>query len=192
MRFLLRLRRPVPSTVARDDPGVAPLRRRSPVGFGAGGVEAAPQHRCAPVERAPTEAFRPRMLLVATAIVAVAGASDHGQDLVSGDAPRHRLRDPEHLPPLSPERAPSSPPPRCSSRHSYAGFATSAELPTCLHAVRSRARSSSRATSPPRARKAACRPSTSTNLDDPRAHPRTLATSASGLASHLLPSDPLA
>jgi hypothetical protein len=30
----------------------------------------------------------------------------------------------------------TSPPPARSSRHSYAGFATSAELPTCLHAMR--------------------------------------------------------
>lgn len=41
------------------------------------------------------------------------------------------------------------PPPVRSSRHSYAGFATSAELPTCLHAMRDCARSARRTTSPP-------------------------------------------
>jgi hypothetical protein len=88
-------------------------------------------------------------------------------------------------------RASTTSPPLRSSRHSYAGFATSAELPTCVHAMRACARSSRCPTSPPRSMKATCRPSTFANHDDPRAHPRTLATSASGLASHRQPSDPL-
>jgi hypothetical protein len=81
---------------------------------------------------------------------------------------------------------------RSPSRHEYASFATSASLPTCFCARRSCARPSPSATSPPQSAPATCRPSTSTNLDDSRAHPRTSATSASGLASLLQPSDPLA
>lgn len=176
---------------AVDRSGVVPSQRRSPVFSGPVVLKTEPQHRCAPVERASTEAFRPRALLVTT---------------VSSPSPAHR----QQPGPFQRQRttpsplgsgAPSAAESRVradvsavafSSRHSYAGFATSAELPTWLHAMRACARSSSRPTSPPRRRKATCRPSTFTNLDDPRAHPRTLATSASGLASHLQPSDPLA
>lgn len=160
-------------------------------GFGAGWFEVTRQHPRAPVERARTEAFCSRMLFVATAL------SHRLQCLRHQPGTLRRQR--TTSPPLR-TRAPSAAESRAwlrrfrrprSSRHSYAGFATSAELPTCLHAMRARARSSRRPTFPPRRSKATCRPSTSTNHDDPRAHPRTLATSASGLASHRQPSDPL-
>lgn len=165
-------------------------RSRSPVFSGPGWFEVARQHRRAPVERMPTEAFRSRMLFVATAL------SHRLQCLRQQPGTLRRQR--TTSPPLG-TRAPSAAESRAwlrrfrrprSSRHSYAGFATSAELPTCLHAMRARARSSRRPTFPPRRLKATCRPSTSTNHDDPRAHPWTLATSASGLASHRQPSDP--
>lgn len=181
------LRDALPNRAQEVVPPQIPVAR----GFGAGFFEVARQHSCAPVERARTEAFCSRMLLVTTAL------SHRLQCLRQQPGTLRRQR--TTSPPLG-TRAPSAAESRAwlrrfrrprSSRHSYTGFATSAELPTCLHAIRARARSSGRPTFPPRRSKATCRPSTSTNHDDPRAHPWTLATSASGLASHRRPSDPL-
>jgi hypothetical protein len=138
-------------------------------------------------QRAQTEKYCARAPFVASRRRAVTSALPTNQDLFNGDAPRRRIQCPGHLPPLDPEwfalpfeQEKRFGPPlvlRLCHWSPASGMGSRAAFP--------RARPSLTVTFPSRRARATCRPSTSTNRNDPRAHLRTSATQAIGAGQPL-------